>query len=180
MSITKIIVSVLIAGAIVGGIFFLKSDKVSESEIANQQQNQEDSQNQNTETNSKKMAFADFVKQGGSYECTIKQYVAGTETSGTAFIGEGMIRGEYSTQTQGLTVNTSVIVRDGFAYTWTSMAPTMGFKAKVVEDTTTNAATSISGSYSFNAEQIGDYDCKAWAFDAGKFTLPAGVTFREV
>lgn len=176
---TKIIISVLLAGAVIGGVYFLRSDKVSENQIQDQEQIQNE-QSQDSQVSGKKMAFADFVKQGGSYECTVNQYVAGTETSGKTYISGGMIRGEFQTSVQGLNITTNMIVRDGFTYTWSSMAPTMGYKAPIAEGAEGDTSTGMSGTYSFNAEQIGDYDCSPWTADLSKFTLPAGVNFQEI
>lgn len=132
-----------------------------------------------TTPSGKKMAFSEFIKQGGAYKCTVNQLVEGIETKGVTYIDGKMIRGEYTTNTQGMSVGSTLIVRDGYTYTWTSMAPGMGFKAKVVEGTgDTNAPTSAS--YSFNAEQIGEYDCQSWSVDASMFALPKDVTWTEM
>ncbi len=133
-----------------------------------------------TESSGKKMAFADFVKQGGSYKCNVNQNIEGSTTVGTAYISGGMIRGEYSTQAQGININTSLIVRDGYTYTWSSMAAGMGFKSKVVDSNASDTNTGMSGQYSWNAQQIGDYDCEEWAPDMTQFELPGGITFREM
>lgn len=127
----------------------------------------------------KKMAFSEFIKQGGAYKCTVSQLVEGIATKGVTYIDGTMIRGEYTTNAQGMSVDSTLIVRDGYTYTWTSMAPGMGFKAKAQEGTgETNTPTSAS--YSFNAEQIGDYDCQPWSADASLFALPKDVTWTEM
>ncbi len=128
----------------------------------------------------KKMAFGQLVAQGGSYECTVNQYVGDTVSQGTTFISGGLIRGEFNTQAQGINISTSLIVRDGYTYSWTSMAPKMGFKAKVVASGESNPNQGTSGTISWNADQIGDYDCKDWTVDMTKFDLPAGVDFKEI
>jgi hypothetical protein len=128
----------------------------------------------------KKIPFSDFIKQGGAYKCTVHQDVGGTATEGVTYISGGMIRGEYNTKVQGLSVNSTMIVRDGYTYSWTSMAPGMGFKTKIAQNAPSNPGTASSGSYNFNAEQIGDYNCEPWTVDASKFAVPTGVTFKEV
>lgn len=127
----------------------------------------------------KKMAFAQFVKQGGSYECTVNQYVENVESKGHVFIDDGRIRGEYSVDYNGTKMNGSVIVKDGFAYTWSDMMKGMGFKVPVNEGEV-NVDAGTKGTYSWNAEQIGDYNCDAWKVDESKFALPAGVTFKTM
>lgn len=128
---------------------------------------------------SKKIAFSEFVKQGGAYQCTVKQAVSDMESSGTVYMDKGRMRGEFSTVAEGMKIDTSLIVRDDYTYTWSSMMPKTGFKMKVqAQAGNTNAA--MSGTYSWNAEQIGEYDCTEWAVDEAKFTVPSGVTFTEM
>lgn len=127
----------------------------------------------------KKMAFSQFMKQGGSYKCTVYQYVNDSSTQGIVYLNDGLMRGEYSTTVQGKNIDATVIVRDGYAHTWTSMSSTMGFKSKIVEDPETGSA-GTTGTYSYSADQIGDYDCQPWTADASLFVLPAEVSFKEV
>lgn len=128
----------------------------------------------------KKIAFSELVKQGGSYECTVKQMVSNIDSDGVVFVSRDRIRGEFSTLAQGMKIDTSMIVRDGYTYTWSSMMPGTGFKIKAEANTTANVNTSMSGSYGWNAEQIGDYYCKEWKVDESTFTLPGNVKFTEI
>lgn len=128
----------------------------------------------------KKMAFTEFVKQGGSYTCMVSQNVQNTTAEGTVYISNGSIRGEYDTMYGSTAMHVSTIVKDGYSYTWTSAMPNMGFKAKVVENAESDTGAAMSGSYSWNAETIGDYNCTPWTPDASKFVLPASVTFTDV
>ncbi|MCE9628611.1 MAG: hypothetical protein K8Q91_01310 [Candidatus Vogelbacteria bacterium] len=169
----KIVALVLVGLVVVGGGYFIfKSNQtvglVNESETITKA------------GDSKKIPFSEFIKIGGSYKCTINQSIGGVDTQGLTYLNNKMIRGEYNTKVQGVSIDTTLIVRDGFTYTWTSMAPTMGFKAKVADQKVVDNQTGTSGTYSFNAEQIGDYDCQTWNSDDSKFVLPTGVTFREV
>ena len=79
----------------------------------------------------------------------------------------------------GQKVDTAFIVRDGYSYTWTSMMPTMGFKVKVAASAGDTGAQA-SGSYAWNAETIGDYNCEAWTTDESKFAIPTSVTFKAI
>lgn len=172
---TKIIIGgVGAVVVIVGGYFFISSSQQdgSNGEVIDN--------SSTTESTGKKMAFADFVKQGGSYKCTVHQYVNNTDTKGITYINGGMIKGEFNTVTQGMKIDTNFIVRDGYSYTWSSFAPTMGFKMRVDQSAEGDAGASAQGTYSFNATQIGDYDCQAWDADSSLFNIPSGVTFKEM
>ncbi len=174
----KTIGSIIVVLAAVAGFAYLKMNKTP-ADIVQEYAAPQPQASAPTESG-KKMAFADFLKQGGSYKCTVNQSIAGTDTVGTTYIDGGRIRGEYATQTAGMNIATNLIVRDGYSYTWTSMAPTAGFKAKVVENAAVNTGAAMSASYSWNAQQIGDYNCEAWSADEGKFTVPANVSFKEI
>lgn len=175
---TKTIISVIALATVVvvGGYFAFSGGNTGDS----------NSQNQNTANvmdAGKKIAFSEFIKGGGSYRCSVNQYVGDVETKGTVFMDGDMIRGEYNTEVQGLNIDTSLIVRDGYTYTWNSMMPTSGFKIKAASasgDTRGDTGAGMAGSYAFNAEQIGDYDCETWTADSAMFALPAGVTFQEL
>ena len=179
MSLTKIITYlVLIAILGTGGYLAFKSGKKLpvNGEVAST------TNSSFPMSNGKKKAFTEFMKEGGSYKCTVNQYVENMETKGVVYLDDGMIRGEYTSRVQGLDIGTNVIVRDGYTYSWSSMTPTVGFKAKATQDGTSNYGTDgkTSGTYSFNAEQIGDYDCQTWSADSAMFALPAGVSFQEI
>ncbi len=157
---------------IVGGYFALTANKAPIGDGA--------AENTTAEQSGKKMAFSEFIKKGEASKCTVTQNVNGTETNGVTYIGNGMIRGEYNMKVQGMNVDSTLIVRDGYTYSWSSMMPTTGFKVKVSGAAQGDANAAASGQYSFNAEQIGDYSCEPWTVDESKFAVPAGVTFREL
>jgi hypothetical protein len=84
-----------------------------------------------------------------------------------------------------MTVDSSMLVKDGdeYAYTWTSTSPNQGFKVKNAQPAAANPAdtnTQMNATYSWNAEQIGDYDCTPWTVDRSLFELPKGLNFKEL
>lgn len=180
---TKIIVSLLIVGAVVGGYFVFRGDSTStgldSAMPAPGQTNVEEKVVMEDGSSGKKMAFSELVKQGGSYKCTVNWNAQGIDTQATAYMSNGMLRNEANTKVAGFSVDTYIIVRDGYSYTWSSMTPTSGFKSKVTAGVS-DASAGTSGTFTFNAEQVGDYNCEAWTADSSKFALPTGVTFKEV
>jgi len=95
------------------------------------------------------------------------------------YINGQNMKGEFSTVAEGRTMNSSFMSRDGYSYTWSSLTPGMGFKIKA-EAETSNEGADVSGTYAWNADQIGDYNCENWVVDATKFELPKDVTFQEI
>ena len=156
---------VVVVLVIIGGYFMLKGDKeIKNEELGNANEEQ---------SSGKKMAFSDFLKQGGAYKCEITQYVGEVANSGTMYINGKNVKGEYTTVVEGMTINSSFISLDGYAYTWSSVSPGIGFKMKTGENNTNET-------YAWDPSQIGDYNCENWVVDAEKFEIPKDITFQEI
>ncbi len=178
---------VLIIGIIVVGLgifLVVKSGKMGNEPLENNQ-NLETELGENQENaeipSGKKMAFSQFIKQGGAYQCTVNQYIDSAysaTTQGKVFIADGNIRADFAINAQGMQFDTSMITRDGFVYTWTSLA-NIGFKAKQVQDKTKNQEIATSGHFNFNDEVVADYQCDPWISDYTKFIIPTQITFQE-
>lgn len=125
----------------------------------------------------KKIAFSEFMKQGGAYKCTVTQTVATMTTNGTVYLDSGKVKADFAVSVAGQSINTSMIVRDGYSYTWTSNTPTKGFKTKIAASTTGGSSASPKGTYTWDGSQIGDYSCESWITDASMFEVPSTVTF---
>jgi hypothetical protein len=177
---SKMVILALALVIVVGVGFFAMSTQVS-APVPESEDGDTVSQSETPRQNEKKMAFSEFIKQGGSYKCSVNQSVGGVETNGTTYISGGMIRGEYRSAAEGMNVDSTLVVRDGYTYTWTSMMPGVGFKSNIVETTGAESTTAgMSGTYSWNAEQIGDYSCESWDADSSLFEIPKDITFREM
>lgn len=177
------IIGAISALAVIAGISYAVITKSpSKSGETKTAQTEGTAHNQQPASSGKKMAFADFLKQGGAYQCTVNQYVQDIESKGKVYIDGGRISGVFSTKVQGMTIDTNILVRDGYSYTWSSMMQGIGYKIKTVDpkDVPTSSGASTSGTYSFNAEQIGDYNCTPWSVDESTFSVPANVTFKTL
>ncbi len=178
----KLIAGVLGGVVVLGGAYFFMNNRESSTEksqnsIAVGEPNPSVPQEN---TSNKKMSFNDFLKQGGSYVCSVNQYVENIESKGTVYIDGENIRGTFSTSVSGMNINSELLVTGGFTYTWSSMMSGVGFKAPVDMGEGGDSNFGTSGQYSFNAEQIGDYNCEPWNTDKSKFSLPRGITFTEI
>lgn len=171
---------IVLAVIILGGLGFVSYSQMNAQKNSQITTDTNATTTPTTETSGKKMAFSELLKQGGSYQCTVKQAVSDFNSDGLVYIDKDRIRGEFSTIAEGMKVDTSLIVRDGYNYTWSSIAPKMGFKVKIDPQVTGSTSADMSGTYSFNANQIGEYDCASWTVDESKFTLPSTVVFTEI
>ncbi len=164
---------VVIVLVIVGGYFIFGENKeVNNEELGEVKEEQ---------PAGKKMAFSQFLKQGGAYKCEILQSMGDFTNSGTMYINGKTLRGEFSTVAEGIKMDSSFVSRDGYTYTWSSMTPGMGFKMKTIENIEVpDTNVDISGNYAWSADQVGDYNCENWVVDASKFETPKDVTFTEL
>lgn len=168
---SKTLVSVLVlAVVLVGGYMIVKNGRAPEDAVKNPQDS--------SETAGKKIAFSEFVKQGGSYKCEVKQAMNDFENSGTVYITEGKMRGEFSTVAEGQKMDSLFVMKDDYMYNWSSLSPELGVKIKVTAED--KAAAEAQGIYSWNTEQVGDYNCEPWTVDNSKFDLPQAVNFMEI
>ena len=111
----------------------------------------------------------------------MKQYIDDFGSEGTVYISAGKIRGEFTTTAEGKLIETSLIVTDGYQYIWSS-AMQGGFKMKIPDIATSSASTNTetTGTYYWNAEQIGDYDCVPWTTEESKFIPPVTIVFTDM
>ena len=171
---SKTLISVvIIVAVVVGGYFIVRQKNGTPEKIG-----EESSESGSEATSGKKIPFSEFAKQGGSYKCEVQQYLSDFENSGTVYFTEGKLRGDFSTVAEGKKMDSSIIMKDGYMYNWSSAAPQMGIKVKVSAEE--QGGTPSSGDYSWNTDQVGDYDCDPWTVDNSKFELPSAVNFTEI
>ena len=161
----QLIIFVVVVLVIVGGYFVLSGGaKIENEKLWDVSEEQ---------SSGKKMAFSDFLKQGGAYKCEITQNIGEVENNGTMYINGKNLRGEYSTMAEGMKIDSSFISLGGYAYTWSSMTPGMGFKMKTEENDTDYTEA-------WDSSEVGDYNCENWVVDAEKFEVPKDITFQEI
>ena len=119
--------------------------------------------------------MTDLLARGGSYKCVYSQNTDGTESSGTVYTSGNMMRGDFMSTTPQGTVESHMVTRDGYFYSWSSAMPT---GMKIMMQGSGSGATGSQGDYT-DVNQQYDYDCDPWSGDATQFSLPAGVNFME-
>ncbi len=130
-----------------------------------------------TKSNGKKISFTEFMSKGGSYKCDITQVVATMTTKGVVYMHDALVRAELSNSVAGQSLNTTMIAKDGYMYSWTSLTPNKGYKTKI--STAGSGLKNQATTYTWNGGQVGDYNCEAWSADDSFFELPKTVTFTS-
>ncbi len=114
----------------------------------------------------------------GSSECTVSNKVENSESSGTVYVGNGKMRGDFKSVTQNpaMTIESHMISDGEFIYTWSDAMP-QGVKIAVSNAETAGAKQ--SGQQDMYNAQV-NYDCDSWRVDEKKFELPSGVEFMDL
>lgn len=136
------------------------------------------------EAGGKKIPFSRVLAMRAALKCTVVQHLDDykIQAKGTVYMNEGMMRGDFAAEYQDMPkIDVYTIIRDGFAYNWTSLK-TMGYKTAVVlNDGALETGVTVRGNnYVFNTDQVGDYTCFDWKPDNSLFTVPADIGFYEV
>ncbi len=168
----KIVLGVVLGIVVVGGLVYVGGKREVE-------EGQSDTgKNMMGKPSGKKMAFADFMKMGGSYKCTINQNNDGVQTTGTVFIDKSSTRGMFETTTNGTKVEGNFLTHNGFSYFWSSASLT-GIKTPITKEDE-DRSQPMSETVAWNPEQVGEYDCMAWTRDEATFAVPAGIQFIDM
>ncbi len=116
-------------------------------------------------------------------QCTVSNKTENSESTGTVYVGNGKMRGDFKTVTSqpvAMTIESHMISDGTTVYTWSDQAP-QGFKMAVNESG--NAETQPSAP---EQDQVGmynakvAYDCSTWKVEEEKFTVPSTIQFMDV
>lgn len=101
--------------------------------------------------------------------------------SGTTYISNGKVRGDYTAKTGGSTPATHMIVDGTTSYMWMDNATTgykMNFSA--MEGNPTKGDVNNTGQVNVDPNKTMNYNCSAWSADASVFALPSSVQFTDM
>lgn len=125
-------------------------------------------------------SFTDILSNGGKLSCSISQAIGTLTSTGMVYIDGAHVRADFSTSVMNVTVKSSLIVMDGYMYSWTDTA-TSGVKTKMAtRDTQGKVTPTSSSARTWNGDQVKTYTCRPWAVDVSKFVLPETVIFSNV
>jgi uncharacterized protein (UPF0333 family) len=93
-------------------------------------------------------------------------------SSGTVYVANGKMRGDFTSTTQGTTVTGHMILDSGYSYVWTDLTK-QGMKIAIPAE----QASGSTGSQGMDVNQKVSYSCKGWTVDNTKLALPSDVTF---
>lgn len=122
-------------------------------------------------------SLEELATRGGSYKCVFDHKTDIGESTGTVFISDKHIRGDFNSVVKVMSQTTNIeshMISDGdFTYTWSPSMPN-GLKLPVNK----TASSSANSSQGFDYSQKLDYKCDSWTIDPNKFVLPKDIEFK--
>lgn len=120
--------------------------------------------------------LASLAARSGSWKCDVSSSDANSQSSGTVYVSNGKIRGDFTSQTQAGEVTSHMVSDGSYVYVWSSASGSQGFKTAVVNNPDTSSAQNEQNPYNSNYS----YSCSAWSADTSEFDLPSGITFMTM
>jgi hypothetical protein len=181
---TKAIVGILVAVvAVAGGGYYLWSNQAAPAQTNSQTgqipstSQQVQGQTQTAQAGAYSGSLADLAARGGTWKCSVNSTANDAASSGTTYVSGNLVRADFTTTVASYgKVESHLIVRDGYTYTWSPVMP-QGIKTSVTSSGQGSGAASGQGA---NANASYSYDCQPWTADASLFVLPTNVTFRAM
>lgn len=134
----------------------------------------------NTATTQGQGSFKDLIGMGKPLKCDSSFTEQGNTSSGTMYLAGGKMRGDFSAQVQGKTMQSHMIVKDQTSYSWVEgLGTTMGFKMAINPSNTPQGQPASPSAKSVNMDQQVSYNCQPWTEDDSQFALPSGVNFQD-
>lgn len=123
-------------------------------------------------------SFKDMLAMGKSQKCDA-QFTSGQTTSeGTIYLANGQMRGDFTAQDNGKTIQSHMIVKDQTVYSWMEgMGMNMAFKSALSANS--QSSNNQQSSMSTDVNQKVNYNCQSWTEDDSMFALPTGITFSD-
>lgn len=171
---TKAIIIGIAVLAVVGGGAIYAVNKNKDSDQSDKQ-----SISENTSING-------LLAQDKNLKCTYSYSDdEGNKSSGTTYIADQRMRGNFSVQTPGQDAKYSNTLRDGkYQYVWDESSnkgfKTMVDKAQYDDSDGSKDDSSISQHQAVDQDREYDFDCDKWNVDESVFEVPANVKFTDL
>ncbi len=123
-------------------------------------------------------SLKDLMTSGDSQQCTFTDKIADADASGTFYVSNGKVRGDYTMNAGGQNIVSHMIVTDKTSYTWMD-GQTTGYKMAFDPETMSDGSTSTDTQKTVDVNKFIDYKCEGWSEDSSVFDPPSNVKFQE-
>lgn len=173
----KILILLLVVVLFVGGYILLRGQSTEnpDNNAMNEPAEEEMTEENVDMTMGKNSKLFDLLALGIPQRCSYEDLGGEYEASGTTYIGNGMIRGDYVTRINEQTQSGHTIYDGTKSYVWLDGSQT-GFVLDVGQ-TAEEVGVPKEAQMGLNMEKEIDYSCVAWEIDETKFVPPGDVEF---
>jgi hypothetical protein len=105
--------------------------------------------------------------------CTFEEVSEGSTSSGTVYIANGQMRGDFTSTSGGQSMESHMIVKGSESYVWSS-AFAGGFK------TSLDAMSSSDKQNGVDPDKPVNFSCSSWVANASMFALPTDIEFQDI
>lgn len=130
-----------------------------------------------TKETKKQPVFTEVLVKGGKFKCSVTQAMGAATSNGTVYINDAKVRAEFTTSISNTIIHSTMLVLNGYMYTWTDNISNTGSKIKMPTIGRDGKVVTSSNVKTWNGEQVKDYTCEAWTPDENLFTVPMNITF---
>jgi len=164
----------IIAMVFVGGGIYLLNNKGGDLEAT---ANLEESLTEENANDATPNTLNELLASGEDMTCTFSQTEGGLEQSGTVYVSDMKVRGEFNIEEPTLGSFTVHMLQDKeWNYTWGEpFGENVGTKMKVI--TTAGAAPRNEG---VNLDATMNFDCSSWDAELSMFVVPKTVVFTDI
>jgi|WetSurMetagenome_2_1015567.scaffolds.fasta_scaffold11632_2 hypothetical protein len=117
-----------------------------------------------------------LLTSGKSQKCTYSSKIESTSVSGTVYVANGKMRGDFSTISEQSTISGHMIIDSGFSYIWTDMNK-QGIKMAIDQQQLQQPSGAPANNQTPDINKTFNYACQGWAGDGSMFNLPSDITF---
>lgn len=123
-------------------------------------------------------SLKDLLAAGIPQKCTYKDVSGQTNVTGTTYIANGKVRGDFTSTIEGKTTTGHTIYDGKTSYIWTD-GTTSGFKMEIDPSTPSASESSTpSTQQGLDLNKTIDYSCGVWIADQSLFNPPSDITFN--
>lgn len=170
---TNTIIGLVVGALVIGAAVFVFTGTAPSEVGENARKIDAGSMQKNTGSGSLKNLFG----MTGSFICTVSSDVASGLASGTVYVSDGKVRGDFTTQANGATVAVHMIQTEGYMYNWSDAYP-QGVKIKTDVEGATGEQVPMSDMFDANANI--NYSCDPSTVDTNMFVPPANIEFMDL
>lgn len=119
-----------------------------------------------------------LLSSGSPQRCTVTNVAGNANSNGTVLVAGGKMRGDFTSEVNGQTTASHMIIMDNTSYIWTD-AVSQGFKISL-DETTKGSTETQRDNQSVDITQNVNYSCEPWSPDDNSFALPSGIQFKSM